>query len=112
MVETPCQSGTGLIDDGARQEKINHCVDDGSCGLNRNQLIDKGVEFGNHCWWTKYNSMEKLKSNSNVLIYYSFPLSVCVYIGHHFFKDARAIASLFDLFHGTHLISIRHCMIL
>ena len=37
MVELPCQSGIGLIGDGAREEKFDHCVDDGSCGFNRMQ---------------------------------------------------------------------------
>ena len=84
MVELLCQSQTRLIGDGARQEKIYHRVDNGSCGLNRKQFINKGVQFGNYCWWTEYNSMEKIMSGSNVIIYYSFPFSVCVYVGHTF----------------------------
>ena len=53
MVELPCQSQTHLIGDGARQEKVDRRLDDGSCGLNRKQLVNKGEELENHCWWTE-----------------------------------------------------------
>ena len=104
MEELPCQSQTCLIGGGVRLEKIYHCVDNGSCGLNRKKLVNKGVEFGNHYWWTKYNSMEKLLATFEILIcYLSFCFDfVCIveYVG----KDGISKAPWFYLFHWTFFV--------
>ena len=72
MVELPCQSQTRLIGDGARQEKIYHCLDNGSCGLNRMQLINKIVE--NHCtigYAMKIKKKKMFKSKHLVFAHFS-----------------------------------------
>ena len=67
MVELLCQSKTCFISYSLKLEKVDNGLNDGSWTLTSKQLVDEGVKFENHCWWTENHSMEKLISGFKVL---------------------------------------------